>query len=103
MIIKKRETAIMSIDEFNKLIEKTEYSICCDQDGDGWSWGIINDETKVKNPINDLVEKICIAKQIDEIDGISIVVTKYVSQKIVGDYSNIYVDETNDTVILLGE
>lgn len=104
MKIKKRETAIMSIDEFNKLIGKTEYCILCDQDG--WFFGIINDDTKIKEPVSGLVEKVMQERNLDDSKEnvvIEIVLLKYIAQKIIGEYTELYVDEVNDTVILLGE
>lgn len=104
MKIKKRETAIMSIDEFNELIGKTEYCVYCDQDG--WFFGIINDDTKIKEPVGDLVEKVMQERNLvdsKENVAIKIVLLKYISQKIIGEYIELYVDEASDTVILLGE
>lgn len=104
MIIKKRETAIMSIDEFNELIGKTEYSICCDQDG--WDFGVITDDTEIKEPVGGLVEKVMQGRNLDASEedfAIEIVLLKYISKKIIGEYNGLYVDEVNDTVILLGE
>ena len=104
MKIKKRETAIMSIDEFNELIGKTEYCVYCDQDG--WDFGIITDDTEIKEPVGDLVEKVMQKRNLDASEediAIEVVLLNYISQKIIGEYIELYIDEESDTVILLGE